>query len=352
MDRFTFSTGTMCLWGICSIVPAITYPARPLVESAQVHGTSVDLLLENLKLPEDRVRYRIRRELRGRSKSAVLAAVKDMGGKTEDEHHLLELLWVSWGLDAVDPKLLKRLLKADDFKVRAAAVHVLRYVGHQVPEQVELLKSAAEDSHGRVRLEAIAASSWLSSGDGLAVLEAAGEHRIDSWIKPVYETALAHLRGQSFDAVPEEKIDPPTKPLEKDAMKLYTKGAEVYRREGHCATCHQENGKGLPAAMFPPLAGTKWVVGSEERLIMLTLNGLMGPIEVKGTKYPGQVPMTQFKGLNDEEVAAVLTYVRNTFGNSASPISPEKVKSIRESTADKQGFYSPAELLEAFPHEG
>ena len=65
-------------------------------------------------------------------------------------------------------------------------------------------------------------------------------------------------------------------------MKQFELGADVYRREGHCITCHQEDGLGLPAAHFPPLAGTNWVNGDPTRLIKLTLHGLMGPIEVKG----------------------------------------------------------------------
>ena len=85
-------------------------------------------------------------------------------------------------------------------------------------------------------------------------------------------------------------------------------------------------------------------------MIKLTLNGLHGPIEVKGRKYPGLVPMTPFKGLlNDEEIAAVLTYVRNSFGNKASVIKPEMVKKIRAATASQAGFYRPEELLQAHP---
>ena len=65
---------------------------------------------------------------------------------------------------------------------------------------------------------------------------------------------------------------------------------------------------GLPAAQFPPLAGSEWVTGPEERLIKLTLHGLYGPIEVKGEKFPGVVPMTPFKMLSDQEVAEVLSF--------------------------------------------
>ena len=104
----------------------------------------------------------------------------------------------------------------------------------------------------------------------------------------------------------------------------------------------------MVSAGFPPLAGSRWVTEQDERLIKLTLKGLMGPIEVKGKSYPGLVPMTPFEGmLNDEEMAAVLTYVRNSFGNKAGAISPSQVKAVRAADKGKQGFYSPAELLKA-----
>jgi mono/diheme cytochrome c family protein len=89
-----------------------------------------------------------------------------------------------------------------------------------------------------------------------------------------------------------------------------------------------------------------------ERLIKITLNGLHGPIEVKGKKYPGQVPMTPFGGmLKDYDIAAVLTYVKNSFGNKSGVITPDQVKKVRAATKDKVGFYSPEELLKMHPHK-
>jgi len=127
------------------------------------------------------------------------------------------------------------------------------------------------------------------------------------------------------------------------------KGQQLYLV--HCATCHQPDGLGLPAAQFPPLAKSEWVTGSPERLIRLTLHGLMGPITVNGVDYPGQVPMTAFKMLPDEEIAGVLTYIRNSFGNQAPPITPSQVAKERAATKDQQGFLSPADLLRDFPHK-
>jgi mono/diheme cytochrome c family protein len=85
-------------------------------------------------------------------------------------------------------------------------------------------------------------------------------------------------------------------------------------------TCHQADGRGVAAAGSPSLAGTEWVVGSQERLIKLTLKGLQGPMEVLGKRYPGEVPMTPFEGLlSDEEMAAVLTFARNSLAIRRPP---------------------------------
>ena len=332
----------------------ITYPSRPLVKPANIAGAPIDTLLNNLKLPEYRTRYRTRRELRGRDPQEVQTHLWNWIDRLDQnnaryEHHLLEALWVTWGLNQVDQRLLRQLLQAEDPRVRAAAVRVLRYTGHQVEDQAELLRQAADDAHGRVRLEAIAAASWLEKESGLAVLEAAGQHSIDDWMRDAYETAEAHLNGRSVQRDNDEMV---ATRLAGPAKALFEAGEEIYSREGYCSTCHQPDGQGLTASGFPPLKETAWVLGSEERLIKVVLHGLHGPMEVLGKSYPGQVPMTPFgRMLNDEEIASVLTYVRNSFGNVASPVKPETVKEVREATKDKTGFYSPEELLEEHPLE-
>ncbi len=332
----------------------ITYPSRPLVKPAKVAGASIEELLDNLKLPEYRTRYRTRRELRAHNAEEVLSALQTwlIGLDKKDElyeKYSLEALWVSWGLNQIDEKLMRQLLTAKDFRVRAAAVKVLRYTGHQIKDQSDLLLKAASDEHGRVRLEAIVAASWLKKDKGMPVLVEAGKHPVDEWMAPAHNRALAYLSGATVREKPAEQVETN---LKGEDLALFTKGQKIYQRDGFCGTCHQLDGKGLEASEFPPLAGSRWVTGNEDRLIKLTLKGIYGPLEVNGKKYQGQVPMTPFEGmLNDEQVAAVLTYVRNSFGNQATPVSPEKVKEIREAVEEKSGFYTSEELLKIHPYE-
>lgn len=333
----------------------ITYPSRPLVKPAKIDGASIDQLLANLKLKEYRSRYRTRSELRMRNADEVASKVKawveELDSKDPNyEHHLTEALWVSWGVNKVDKALLEKLLRAKDFRARSAAVHALRYNTDKIDNYEELFKKAAKDSHGRVKLEVIAASSWLDNTVGLAILNEIDKTTLDIWNTPAYETALAHLNNKSVQSP--EKTEKLMTNLKGEELAQFKRGAIIYERDGFCITCHQPNGAGLEISGFPPLNQSPWVLGNQDRLIKLTLNGLMGPLEVGGKKYPGQVPMTPFGGmLNDQEVADVLTFVRNSFGNKGSVISAGKVKEIRAAIKDKKGFYSPTELLEAHPME-
>ncbi|NML38943.1 c-type cytochrome [Chitinophaga sp. G-6-1-13] len=332
----------------------ITYPSRPLVKPAHIAGASIEELLDNLKLPEYRTRYRTRRELRGRDVSQVLAKLKTWVANLDKndpkyDHHLLEGLWVSWGMNKVDQDLLKQVLKAKDYHARAAAVQVVRYTGHQVPDQADLLMQAARDENSRVRLMAIVAASWLGKEKGLPILAEAKKMPLDEWMVHAYDAAVAHLKGENVKDENEEGSNVKLKGAE---LALFNQGKQIYAIEGYCRTCHQPDGKGLPDSGFPPLANSQWVTGSEERLIKLVMKGMLGPIEVNNKKYPGQVPMTPFGNLlKDEEIAAVLTYVRNSFGNSGAAVTPEKVKQVRKKIESKKDFYSPEQLLKEHPME-
>ena len=185
---------------------------------------------------------------------------------------------------------------------------------------------------------------------GLPILaEATTRGPLDEWTKYAHETAVAHLNGKGVNKVKDEKV---TSKLKGEELALFTRGKEIYAKEGYCTTCHQPDGRGLSASQFPPLVGTKWVLGSEDRLIKIVLKGVMGQMDVDGKTYPGQVPMTPYGGLlKDDEIAAVLTYVRNSFGNQASPITPAQVTKVRAATVAKKDFYSPTQLLKEHPME-
>lgn len=171
----------------------VTYPSRPLVKPAKVDGASIGQLLSNLTLPEDRMRYRTRRELRERKAEEVVPAAVAWASKQNDDRLKLEALWVTWGADKVDASLLKELLVSKDQRVRAAAVRVLRYNLDIIPDHLTLLDMAAGDKNGTVRLEAMVVASYLDKTNGLRIVEKAKAAGVDKNYQDVYNFAVATL---------------------------------------------------------------------------------------------------------------------------------------------------------------
>lgn len=116
-----------------------------------------------------------------------------------------------------------------------------------------------------------------------------------------------------------------------------------------CVTCHQATGLGV-AGVYPPLSGSEWVNGSEERLIRIVLYGLKGPVKVKDVDYNAAampvIGKVTGSGYNwsDEKIAAALTYVRQSFGNNSPAITPEQVAAIHAKEGDRKEW-SQEELL-------
>jgi len=116
-----------------------------------------------------------------------------------------------------------------------------------------------------------------------------------------------------------------------------------------CMACHQANGLGVPGA-FPPLADSDWVKGSEERAIRIVLHGLGGEVKVGAAVFNGAMPSfgkVPGSGFNwrDDQIAAVLTYIRQEWGNQAGPVTPEQVTAIRTQEAARAKPWTAAELL-------
>lgn len=102
------------------------------------------------------------------------------------------------------------------------------------------------------------------------------------------------------------------------------RGKKVY--DTYCLTCHQADGAGVPR-MNPPLIKTTYVSGDKKRLINIILKGFNESVEINGDYYDN--PMPAQPQLNDQQIADVLTYVRNSFGNKASVITVAEVKAER-----------------------
>lgn len=113
---------------------------------------------------------------------------------------------------------------------------------------------------------------------------------------------------------------PPPAPPPQNPMVL---GKEFF---GNCIQCHQENGLGV-AGSYPPLAASEYVLGDKRRLVALVLKGMNGVLVVNSRMYNSQMPAWEIR--EDEEIAAVLTYIRSSWGNKADPVSIDFVAKVR-----------------------
>jgi len=115
----------------------------------------------------------------------------------------------------------------------------------------------------------------------------------------------------------------------------------------NCAQCHQTSGLGQ-AGVYPPLAGSEWVIGSKNRLISILHKGIAGPINVKGALYNNNMPAWGDGApvpLKDEQIAAILTYIRSEWGNSADAIQVVDVAAKRKEIASRTNPWGEKELL-------
>lgn len=281
----------------------ITHESRPLQAPVAIDGEPVAALLKNFAHPTLGVRQRTRVELSERKTDEVIAETKKWVAtldpkKKEDARQLLEALWIHQQHNVRDRELLNAVLQSPEPHAALAAKTVLHH--------------------------------WDVADPAKNVVTA----RIEQTEEKVEVKIPAHFTAAEAE--------------------VYKLGSAVFHREAHCVTCHQDTGLGM-LNIYPPLVNSPWVTGSEERLITLTLHGLWGVVEVNGVTFDpakGVPPMTAFKAiLNDKEVAAVLSYVRNSWGNKASLVTPEKVKAVREATKDTQMFIKPEDLLKAYPLE-
>ena len=128
-------------------------------------------------------------------------------------------------------------------------------------------------------------------------------------------------------------------------------GKRLYSQ--NCVVCHQASGQGV-AGQFPPLAGSEWVNGSakhgENHLVLLMLHGHQGPMNVMGGAYNNAMP--QWKQLSDDQIAAVLTYIRSDWGNNAPAIDPAFVAGIRSEHKDQSDPWTQSQLMAMPPASG
>jgi mono/diheme cytochrome c family protein len=151
----------------------------------------------------------------------------------------------------------------------------------------------------------------------------------------------ADFRWDAYDP----NFNPGAAAAPRPEISLFDRGARLYRNQ--CSQCHQADGNGV-AGVFPPLVASEWVTGHPEVIARILINGLNGPIVVKGNTYNGNMPAfgPGGLGLNAKELASVITYVRQEWGNAASEVSEDMMVAYLDAYSGRSTPWQATELRE------
>ena len=318
----------------------ITAKGRPTVKQPDLRMMEPPALLEQLHSPERWTRYQAKKLLFQWANARGIAAADAFIAKETDERVLMDVcgLYESW--QTAKPELLARLLTAKDARVRAYGARVL---GVWQDQDAGLLAKAANDEHPRVRLEAVVASARMKQPETITIAAQVLDHPTDKFIDYALKQAVKALK-------PDVAKLTFAKPAHAEFVKKIASAAPVITHPGKivydalCLNCHQPEGKGLPG-VYPSIAESDWVKGDTAILIKIVLHGLSGPIKVNGSDFPQIAPLPMPPmGLDDQQMADVLSYVRAGFGNNASAVTPVEVKAIRAAHATRAILWTQEEL--------
>ena len=274
-----------------------------------------------------------------RGDKSVAPALAAMARGSHNYLAQMHALWTLEGLGALDPALVREKLKDAHPQVRATAIRVSEslYKGGDKSLATDVQAMTA-DTDTDVVIQAALTARLLDLPGWKTSLEALASSNPPPGLKGIADAVL-----NPGETIARKQFTP-------QELKLMKAGETTYQTL--CAACHGPDGKGMPmvgaapgARLAPALAGSKTVLGHKDGPIFVQLHGLIGDID--GKKYEGQ--MIAMATNDDAWIASVLSYVRNSFGNHASFISPADVARIRSVTKARTQPWTIPELRAALP---
>ncbi len=274
----------------------------------------------------------------------------------------LHALWTLEGLDALSQEDALVVLNDPHPALRAAALRLLEPWLDE-PQVLEAMRGLLGEQDRGVQLQLAASLGEAHGSNAMALLAAASlAWAADAVLREAVVSGLAGRESRFIDVLTSdpafdiaadgcdelvqlliETAPPPDNAggveLDAAALSQFDRGALVY---AVCAACHQADGLGLPGK-YPPIANSPIVTGDPETLAKVLLHGVAGEITVLDQTFDDTMPPSPLRRI--EDIAAVMTYVRNAFGNSASPVDAEFVRRVRAANRNRTHPWSVRELL-------
>ncbi|MCL6259291.1 dehydrogenase [Aquiflexum sp. TKW24L] len=265
------------------------------------------------------------------------AVMSSLGNR---EFDFLDKLWISENWKTTDP--------AKEIFLEMLTVSIVK---KRDPKELESLLTILDDSpkdsdwKHQVVLTGMAIQAANSRTKGPLALKKEPPlfKRTDLKIEPARVEMLKSMF--SWPGYTPKLLEMSANSLDEKGMQQFALGRQKYLVT--CAGCHGSDGAGVNR-MGPPLAASEWVIGDEIRLSLILLHGMEGPLEVSGKKYdaPEILPvMPAHSTMDDASIAAILTYIRNEWGNQAPAISGRTVSSTRHTSQGRVYPWTAPELI-------
>ncbi len=328
----------------------LVHTSTRLAPQPHMYEEGPALLVRHLESPNGWWRDTAQKLLILKQNMSVVPALRQMAAAANPNLLArIHALWTLEGLGAADATLVRAALMDPAPQIRIAGLRI----GESLLEK-DGKPAITNDPTLALELQS---QSLMADADANVVIQAFLTAR--ALELPAWKTNLETLAAKSTAAGVKEiaaailappATQPPTASFNAEEKKIYAAGADTFKTL--CATCHGQDGKGLPmvgatpgAMLAPPLAGSKTVTGHPDGMLDVLLNGLVG--EIDGKKYEGT--MVSMATNNDAWVASVVSYVRNSFGNHAGFVSEKDVANRRTATKNRTLPWTIAELRESLP---
>ncbi len=275
-----------------------------------------------------------------RRDKSVVPALQTMARSNPNPVARIHALWTLEGLDAINAPLLREKLRDENPNVRIAAIRVSESLfKNGDPSLTDDIHAMAKDAEPNVVIQAMMTANVLKWPDASAFIQTTLASRASEGVK---------LIGTTLTATVKEPVAAGLFTIAE--RKTLAHGKAIYQEL--CFACHGADGQGTVVdgapkgtTLAPPLGGSKTVLGYRDGVINVLMHGLSGP--VGGRTYTAQ--MVPMKSNDDEWIASVISYIRNSFGNHASLIQPQDVARVRASTSQRTEPWDVEELRAALP---
>jgi glucose/arabinose dehydrogenase len=279
-----------------------------------------------------------------RDPSVVPALVKLAGSDAADPRPRLHALWTLDGLGALDDKLILRALKSSDAQVRIAGLRLAEAPLMAKPAAhaplAAAVRAALRDADPRVAIQAMLSARRAALPDAKKLIQATAAASTSAGVYAINEQLWDEAKNEDPELI---------RLLGVNGLKSYRSGATLYNSV--CFACHGADGRGAPLpgaegrSLAPALAGSRRVLGDERAGIAIVLHGLQGKVD--GVDFGA--PMVPMSSYSDAELANVLTYIRNSFGNRAPAVEPVAVAARRTADAGRASPWTLEELAAQIP---